>query len=240
MKKRHSKLDTLEDSLENPKSKFFSITNDVLAIATVISVLAIILETVVDLSKYHLIFKCIEYGATVLFTFEYLLRIHHAKHKLHYMISFFGILDLLSILPTYLGLGNFTFLKTVRALRIIRLLRMIRLTRLGQMKKKESTSSLYALNIQIYAITLATAVLILGVIFYIIEGDQVYAQDIPSAMYWVFKAIIGGVSYTQPVTTGGIVVLILARFCSMILLGLMSSLMATLTRSLLIGSEKDS
>ena len=233
-------MNTFEEALENPKSKFFVLTNDILALATVISVLAIVLETVTSFASYHNVFKIVEYAVTVLFTLEYVLRFHMAKHKISYVFSFFGIIDLLAILPTYLGLGNFTFLKTTRSLRIIRLLRIVRLTKLAKLKKKDGTSSLYALNIQIYAITLITAMLVLGTLFYIFEGHQVYAKDIPSGMYWVFKAIIGGMSYPQPVTTGGTVVLILVRFCSMILLGLMLSLVGTILRKLLIGSEKDS
>jgi voltage-gated potassium channel len=240
VKKHHSKLELFEEALENPRSRFFGLTNDILAFATIISVLAIVLETVAVFASYHLVFKVIEYGVTILFTVEYFARLHKAKHKVRYITSFFGIIDLLAIIPTFLGLGNFTFLKTARSLRIIRLLRIVRLSKLAKLKKKDGTSSLYALNIQIYAITLLTAMLVLGTLFYIFEGHQAHAQDIPSAMYWVFKTIIGGISYQQPTTTGGTTVLILARFCSMILLGLMLSLVGTILRKLLIGSEKDS
>jgi voltage-gated potassium channel len=239
VKKHFSKLELFEDALENPRSRFFGLTNDLLAFATIISVVAIVLETVAVFDPYHLVFKALEYGVTILFTVEYFARLHKAEHKVKYIFSFFGIIDLFAILPTYLGLGNFTFLKTTRTLRIVRLLRIIRLAKLTKLKKKE-VSSLYTLNIEIYAITLVTAMLLLGVLFYIFEGHQAYAQDIPSAMYWVFKAIIGGIAYQQPATTGGTIVLIFARFCSMILLGLMLSLVGTILRKLLIGSEKDS
>ncbi len=234
------KIEIFEEALENPKARFFGITNDFLAFTTILSVLAIVLETVHSLAQYHIIFKTVEYAATALFTIEYLARLHHAQYKIKYVFSFFGIIDLLAIIPTYLGLGNFTFLKTARSLRIIRLLRIVRLSKLAKLKKKEGTSSLYTLNIQIYAITLVTAMLVLGTLLYIFEGYQTYAKDIPSSMYWVFKAIIGGMSYSQPETTGGTVVLIFVRFCSMILLGLMLSLVGTIMRKLLIGSEKDS
>jgi len=227
------------DALENPKSKFFKIVNDTLAVVTIISIGAIILETVASYNQYHLIFKTIEFGAAFLFTFEYLMRLTGAKHSVQYALSFFGVMDLLAIVPTFLGLGNFTFLKSVRVLRIIRLLRLVRLAKLAKLKKKEGTSSLYTLNIQIYALTLFFAILILGVLFYIVEGHQSYAQDIPRSMYWVFRAIFGGISYPQPITTGGTVVLLLARFSSMVLLALMTSLVGTMMRKLLIGSEKD-
>jgi len=244
MKKRAKQKRTasyfITDALENPKSRYFGITNDVLALVTVISVLAIVLDTVEAFTLYRNIFITIEYASTLLFTLEYIARFKHATVKSRYVFSFFGLIDLIAIAPTYLGLGNFNFLKTARAFRIIRLLRVIRLTRLSSLKKKDGTSSLYMLNMQIYGITLVSAILGLGTLFYFFEGSQVYAQDIPTAMFWVFKALIGGISYQQPISTGGVVVLVLARFCSMILLGLMMSLVGTLMRKLLTGSEKDS
>jgi voltage-gated potassium channel len=238
-KKRAPKteVEIIEDALENPRSKYFRFINDVLAITTLVSVLAIVLETVAAFSAYQALFTMIEYGATFLFTAEYLLRLHMAKKKWNYVLSFFGIIDLIAILPTYLGLGNFTFLKTTRVLRIIRLLRMVRLAKLAKIKKKE-VSSLYGLNIQIYAVSLATALIGLGTLFYLFEGHQ--TDDIPSGMFWAFKAIIGGIPYAQPTTNAGMAVLIAARFCSMILLGLMLSLVGTILRKLLTGSEKDS
>ena len=239
-KKNQSMFHLLEEALENPKSKFFGITNDFLAFVTVISVLAIVLETVEAFAPYGTIFLGIEYVATFIFTLEYIARFKRESIKARYVFSFFGLIDLLAIVPTYLGLGNFTFLKTARAFRIIRLLRIIRLTRLAKLKKKDGVSSLYTLNIQIYSITLITAILGLGTLFYFFEGDHSYAKDIPTAMFWVFKAILGGITYPQPITTGGLIVLILARFASMILLGLMMSLVGTIMRKLLIGSEKNS
>ena len=239
-RKKDSAFHLLEEALENPKSKFFGLTNDFLAFITVVSVLAIVLETVEAFAVYESIFKGIEYIATLIFTLEYIARFKRETVKTRYLFSFFGLIDLLAIAPTYLGLGNFTFLKTARAFRIIRLLRIIRLARLSKLKKKDGSSSLYALNVQIYSITLVTAILGLGTLFYIFEGDQSYAKDVPTAMLWVFKAIIGGVTYPQPITQGGLVVLICARFASMILLGLMRSLVGTMMRKVLTGSEKDS
>ncbi len=238
-KHRKNAFFEIEDALEDPRSKFFTVANDILACVTLVSVGSIILETVPSLSAYGPVFQSIEYIATGLFTCEYFLRLHRAKRKTGYIFSFFGIIDLLAILPTYLGLGNFTFLKTARALRIVRLLRMIRLAKLAKLRKKDGMSSLYLLNIQIYAITLFTATLFLGALFYIFEGTEAYAQDIPSAMFWVFKTILGGISMPQPQTTGGAVIQILARFCSTLLLGLMLTLVATMMRKLLTGSEKD-
>jgi len=80
---------------------------------------------------------------------------------------------------------------------------------------------------------------VLGCLFYLFEGSQ-HAPDIPSGMYWTLKAIVGGLYYPQPETLGGTITLLLARFTSMILLGMTMSLVALMLRKLLIGSEKDS
>lgn len=231
----------LRNAFDDANSRLFSIVNDILALATLLSVIAIILETVEALAPYDLVFKAIEYGTVVLFTLEYLGRLAVAKSKPGYIFSFFGVIDLLAIIPTYLALGNLTFLKTARSLRILRFLRMLRLAKLARIGEKPGgAQSLYRLNIQIYAVALTTALLVLGSLLFLFEGDKPYARDLPTSMFWAFKAVLGGLPYPQPETAAGTAVLVLARFASMILLGLMLGLVGTLTRKALIGSEKDS
>lgn len=228
----------LHKLLDDPKAKGFPIINDVLALATIVSVLALILETVESLAPYHDILKTIELVTVALFTAEYFARVYAAKSRARYIFSFYGMIDLIAILPTFIGLANLTFLKATRALRILRFLRILRLAKLARVKR-DGTQSIYILNIQIYLTALVTALLVMGSLFYIIEHGHAYAKDIPSAMYWVFLIILGGIPYEQPHTTLGHIVLIATRFLSLILLGLVVSLTATMVRKALIGSEKD-
>ncbi len=229
------------DIFDDPKHPFFGPANTVLAIMTLVSVAAIALETVAPLhAKYHAIFKGIEWLAVALFSSEYIGRLWTNPRPLRYALSFFGIIDLLAIIPSFLGLSNLTFLKSARTIRIIRLLRMLRLAKISRAKDKEkAVRSVYKINLEIYFISLTLAVLILGCLFYVFEHGMKEAKDIPSGMYWALRAILGGVSYPQATTTGGTVTLILARFSSMILLGMMMGLVGTMFRKLLIGSEKD-
>jgi voltage-gated potassium channel len=157
---------------------------------------------------------------------------------LAYVFSFFGIIDLVAILPSFLGLSNLTFLKSVRAVRIIRLLRILRIAKFSRARGKRASTSVHKINLEIYLVTFALMVLVLGCLFYIFESHE-SAKDIPSGMFWAFKAILGGIDYPQPETTGGAVTLILTRFTSMILLGMMLSLVGTMIRKVLIGSEED-
>lgn len=231
---------SVRDLLENEKSPGFALANDVLAFATLLSVLALVLETVEGFAPYHSVFKAIEYGTVALFTLEYLSRLYVAKSRLGYACSFFGVVDLLAIIPTFVGISNLTFLKTTRALRILRFLRVLRIAKLARRGKKHpSGEAVFLLNVQIYAAALLTALLVMGSLLYVMEGHQSYAKDLPSAMYWVLSIILGGLSYEKPVTTTGSVILILCRFLGLIFLGLIINLTRKFMKKVLTGSEKD-
>lgn len=235
MKRTRTRLRKLFD---DPKHDRFAVANDVLAAATIVSVLALVLETVESLAPYHDLFKTIELVTVVLFSAEYLGRLYAAKSRLRYVFSFYGIIDLLAILPSLIGLANLTFLKATRALRILRFLRILRLAKLARIKR-DGTESIYTLNIGIYLTALVSVLILMGSLFYIVETGHAYAKDIPSAMYWVFLVILGGIPYQLPQTGVGQFLLIATRFFSLILLGLLVSLTATMVRKALIGSEKD-
>ena len=209
-----------------------------LAIATIIAVLMVALETLPSLVPYLSYFVWTEYSLVAVFSIEYLIRIYQAPIRLKYIFSFFGIIDLIAILPSLLGFANLTFLKAARAVRIIRLLRILRLAKLSK-KKNAPPQSVYLYNIEIYVATLIIATLILGSLFYIFESNQPAGASIPAGMYWSLKAILGGITYSQPETLGGSVTLVLTRLTSLILLGLLINLAGNIMRKILIGSEND-
>ncbi len=225
--------------LEDSTHPWFWPINHILALVTLVSVGAVALETVKSFAPYHSIFLIIEYTAVGIFTAEYIARIVLTKKPLRYIFSFFGLIDLIAILPSYLGMANLTFLKAARAVRIIRLLRMLRLAKFAQIKRrKNAAQSLYTLNLEIYFFTLTFTTLILGTMFYLFE--HTHTESIPGGMYWTLRAILGGITYPQPETFGGTITLILSRFTSMVLLGMLMGLIGTMIRKLLIGAEKDS
>lgn len=244
MKKKslHKKLKpvSIREIFDNPEAPYFGLLNNFLAVVTLIAVAIVALETVASLSVYQHFFLGLEYCAVAIFGGEYVARLYLAKNRWGYIFSFFGIIDLVAIIPSLLGISNLTFLKAARAVRIIRLLRMLRLAKFTKIKKKKhAAQSLYKINLEIYIVTLGGTVLLLGALFYIFEHGGA-AKDIPSGMYWALRVILGGISYPQPETLGGTVTIILARFTSMLLLGMLMSLIGTMLRKLLIGSEKDS
>ncbi|MFM2423866.1 MAG: hypothetical protein RLZZ70_253 [Candidatus Parcubacteria bacterium] len=225
---------------DDPEAPYFYIIHNVLAVVTLVAVAVVALETVTTLAKYAPVFHALEYIAVTIFTIEYLLRVYLAQKRLRYIFSFFGLIDLLAIVPSFLGISNLTFLKAARTVRIIRLLRVLRLAKFAKIKrKKHAARSLYTINLEIYIVALTSALLLLGALLYVFE-DRGAARDIPAGMYWALKVILGGISYPQPETLGGTITIILARFTSMLLLGMLLSLVGTMLRKALIGSEKDS
>lgn len=245
--KRRKKIkisQTLHKIFYDPNSPGFVLVNDFLAGLTLLSVVSIILETVPALSNYTPLFNGIEYVTVFFFTLEYLARIIAKRRDAGaYAFSFFGIVDLLAIVPTYIGFTNLTFLKTARVLRILRLLRMVRLAKVARSmahkrRDLEDFHSVYRLNIGIYFFTLLSAVVLFGTFIYIAEGNREVFTSIPLGMIWAMKPLMGGVAQTEPITIAGEMVAILARFTGLILFGLLLAIMGNMVKRWLFGTEK--
>ncbi len=159
----------------------------------ILSVTVVVLESVSTLQEAHNhFFITTEWFFTIVFTLEYLLRIFTAPHPWKYMTSFFGIVDLLAILPTYMGLifDQTTFLLTIRALRLLRMFRVFKLGRYV----KEAALMVRALQQSFRKIILffgavLTLVLILGSLLYLIEGEENGFTSIPQSIYWAIVTI---------------------------------------------------
>ena len=159
----------------------------------VISVLAVLLESVESVhDRYATILRAAEWTFTILFTVEYALRLFSVGRPLRYAISFFGIVDLLAIVPTYLSLllpGAQTLL-VIRALRLLRVFRILKLVRfveearvLGQALRAGRH------KITIFFGTVLTLVLILGTLMYLIEGEANGFDSIPRGIYWAIVTL---------------------------------------------------
>ena len=126
------------------------------------------------LSEYAVWFSVIEFITVFIFTLEYIARLWVSKPWHQYAFSFYGVIDLVSILPSFVGLGNYTFLKSVRMIRLIRFLRIVRMAKLARVPKKEIEHSLGVLgmNIAIYVACLLFALVIFGIGLYVAEPDN--------------------------------------------------------------------
>ena len=159
----------------------------------ILSVSIVILESVSTLQEaHHKFFINAEWFFTIAFTLEYLLRVFTAPRPMKYMTSFFGIVDLLAILPSYMGLffDQTTFLLTIRALRLLRMFRVFKLGRYI----REAAVLVRALQLSIRKIivffgAVLTLVLILGSLLYMIEGEENGFTSIPQSIYWAIVTI---------------------------------------------------
>jgi voltage-gated potassium channel len=190
MRKTREKIYTVIFGTNTPAGKGFDV---VLLVMILLSVMVVLLESVKTLqAEHHDFFASAEWFFTFIFTLEYLFRIFSHPKPIKYVTSFMGIIDLLAILPTYLGIffDSATFLLTVRAFRLLRMFRILKLTRYVI----EGTQLLNAMKGSLYKITIffgvvLTMVLLMGTLMYMIEGEYSGFTSIPQSIYWAIVTI---------------------------------------------------
>jgi len=175
---------------DTPSGKVFDV---LLICAILLSVTVVFLESIEELKNdYGKIFNALEWGFTILFTVEYLLRLISVNRPLKYVFSFYGIVDFLSIVPTYLSLiivGS-QYLLAIRILRLLRVFRVFKLTHL----LKQSNVLIEALKasrgkIAVFLFAVLTSVVVIGAIIYVVEGPENGFTSIPLSMYWAIVTL---------------------------------------------------
>lgn len=229
----------LKTAFTDTTSKQFFWLSDALAFFTIVSVVALVLETVPALESYATLFLIVEWVAVTVFTIEYILHTYYTKPWHRYTFSFFGVIDLISVVPTFLGLGNLSFLKSARVLRLLRLLRLVRLAKLGRRSAHEMDMKLdvFALNIAVFSVTLITSLIIVGVLMYVVEGGNAAYGSIPLSMLWAFKVFLVGLPIELPETAGGQAVHIFARFVGLIVFGVLVGIVGNIYKKVLVGNN---
>ena len=162
--------------------------DQLLLVAILASVAAVMLESVASVrAVYGRQLQLIEWIFTILFTIEYLVRLWVSARPAHYARSFFGIVDLLAILPTYISLfiPGTHYLLTMRALRILRLFRVMKLVSFMD----EAGFLLSALlrarrKISVFFFSVLVIMLIFGSLMYVVEGPEHGFTSIPVSIYW--------------------------------------------------------
>ena len=175
---------------DTPTGKAFDI---ILFVGIVLSVTAVVLESVASIREAHgVLLRRVEWFFTILFTVEYLLRLCTVRRPLKYAFSFFGLVDLLAIIPTYLSLA-FTGTQTllvIRALRLLRIFRVLKLVHyLGEARVLSLALRSSMHKITIFLGTVLSLVLILGTTMYLIEGEENGFTSIPQAIYWAIVTL---------------------------------------------------
>ena len=171
--------------VKTPAGKAFDVC---LLWAILLSVLVVLLESVPAIqARYGLALRIAEWFFTILFTIEYGIRLWTVRHVRTYALSFFGIIDLLAIVPTYLSafLTGSQSLAVVRAIRLFRIFRVLKLVR----HLREASGLMQALRssrakIVVFLTGVLSIAIIFGTVMYLVEGDAAGFTSIPTSIYW--------------------------------------------------------
>jgi voltage-gated potassium channel len=167
---------------------------DVALIAVILASVAVVMaESVPSIREAHGdLLRRAEWVFTALFTAEYLLRLYCVGRKRRYALSFFGVVDLLAVLPGYVALllPGARYLTVVRLLRVLRVFRVLKLA-VYMTETTELTRALVASRrkIEVFAVSVLTLVVILGSLMYLIEGEENGFDSIPRSVYWAIVTL---------------------------------------------------
>ena len=205
MKSLKERLHTIIFGTETPAGQRFDV---ILIYAILLSVLIVILDSISVLSNdYRQTFYALEWFFTLLFTIEYALRIVVSPRPWRYIFSFYGIVDLLSILPTYVallfpGINHLLIIRLLRVMRVFRVLKLLRYLSEANLLARAVLQSRRKISVFfLFVMILAT---VFGCLMFVVEGAQYGFTSIPKSIYWAIVTITTvGYGDITPVTPFG-------------------------------------
>ena len=175
------------------ESKAGRLFDVVLIVLIVASVTAVLLDSVESLHLgYGSIFYGLELAFTAIFTVEYALRLYSTPNKREYALSFYGLIDLFSILPTYIAflLPSAQYLLVIRIMRVLRIFRILKLLRyIGEANLLYTALLGARRKILVFLFSVLTLIVIFGALMFVIEGPEHGFNSIPRSIYWAIVTI---------------------------------------------------
>lgn len=175
---------------DTPAGRYFDLA---LIVCIVLSVGLVFIDTVAAVhNQYGQYIRVAEWMFTIIFTLEYGLRLYCSAHPLKYARSFYGLVDLLSVLPSYLALffpgANFTLvIRILRLFRIFRVLKLLRYLSEGNLLLKAMMLS--SRKVVMFFFSVSLIIMVLGAIMYVVEGPDNGFSSIPKSIYWTIVTI---------------------------------------------------
>lgn len=189
-----------------------------LIVIILMSVVAVLLDSVRGIHQtYGEFLSSLELLFTILFTIEYALRLYSAPDPRRYVFSFYGLIDLMSILPTYIAFlfPSAAYLIVIRILRVLRIFRILKLFRyMGEANLLFSALLQARRKIFVFLFSVLTLIVIFGALMFIIEGPENGFNNIPQSVYWAIVTITTvGYGDIAPQTPIGQLVAGIAMIC---------------------------
>jgi voltage-gated potassium channel len=188
--KLRARLHEIIFEADTPAGKLF----DVLLIGSIIvSVSMVMLDSVNSIqARYGRLLYLGEWLFTILFTIEYFLRLYCVRRPMAYATSFFGLVDLLAVLPTYLSIffPGTQYLLVIRILRVLRIFRVLKLVQyLGEARLLSHALRASRRKIIVFLFVVLTLVVIFGSLMYLIEDPESGFTSIPQSIYWTIVTL---------------------------------------------------
>jgi len=175
---------------DTPAGRWF---DQLLILAIIASVVAVTLDSVQSIHQGHgTLLYAAEWFFTLLFTLEYIIRLWVSDRPLRYARSFYGVVDLVSVIPTYLSLllPGANYLLTIRALRVLRVFRVLKLAHLmDEANQLGSTLVRTRRKIGVFMFAVVVVIIIFGSLMYVVEGPANGFTSIPRSIYWAIVTI---------------------------------------------------
>ncbi len=186
---RHRLHDIIFEA-DTPAGKAFDVA---LILCIIFSVAVVMLDSISAVRfRYGSVLLALEWLFTILFSIEYVLRLLTVYRPLSYAVSFFGVIDLLAVLPTYLSLffPGSQVLIVIRLLRVLRIFRVLKLAHyLGESMQLMRALKASRRKITVFLFFLLTIVSIMGSVMYLVEGPERGYTSIPISIYWAIVTL---------------------------------------------------
>lgn len=175
---------------ETPAGRAFDL---ILIWAIILSVVVICLDSVKEYrERYGAVLYAAEWFFTILFSIEYILRLISVRRPWRYALSFFGVIDIVSILPTFASLfvPGLQYILTVRILRLLRIFRVLKLPEyISEARTLTAALRASAKKIGVFILAVLTLVTVIGSLIYVIEGEENGFKNIPTSIYWAIVTL---------------------------------------------------
>lgn len=183
----------LHDIIFEADTRAGKLFDELLIIFIILSLIVVTVDSIPNQSyKTEIFLHSAEWFFTIIFTIEYMLRIYVTKNVWKYIFSFYGLIDFLSIIPTYIGIflpRSFTManVRMIRLVRVFRILKLVKFLGASTLISESLYKSRY--KITVFFIVVFILVTIMGSIMYMIEGAEAGFTSIPHSIYWAIVTI---------------------------------------------------